>query len=59
MIGLTIGAVIAALAAMAWTFGALRRLEDSVRDLEERSHKKLASLEQARLNVPPTKERKR
>jgi hypothetical protein len=42
MIGLSIGAILAALVAMAYVFGALRRLEDSVRDLEERARKKAA-----------------
>jgi len=42
VIGMSIGAILAALVAMAYVFGALRRLEDSVRDLEERARKKAA-----------------
>lgn len=40
MIGLSIGAILAALASMAYVFGGLRRLEDSVTDLEQRSRKR-------------------
>lgn len=40
MIGISIGAILAALASMAYVFGGLRRLEDAVRDLEERSRKR-------------------
>lgn len=40
MIGLSIGAILAALASMAYVFGGLRRLEDAVRDLEERARKR-------------------
>lgn len=40
MIGLSIGAILAALASMAYVFGGMRQLEDSVRDLEERARKR-------------------
>jgi hypothetical protein len=40
MIGISIGAILAALASMAYVFGGMRRLEDSVRDLEERARKR-------------------
>ncbi len=40
MIGFSIGAILAALASMAYVFGGLRRLEDAVRDLEERARKR-------------------
>jgi len=40
MIGISIGAILAALAAMAYVFGGLRRLEDAIGDLEERSRKR-------------------
>ena len=55
MIGFSIAAILAALASMAYVFGGLRRLEDAVRDLEERARKR-EGMSAAPSETPPGKE---